>query len=107
LPEQDLDAAGVVALTHALCVAEHHSAGTEALLKAIAAGSLDLVTSFTPAQLVSLASAFAALRFYDEGVFDAIGRQALPVLAALSPQQRADLLLAFALLVRECFCVSL
>lgn len=98
-----MDAAGVVALTHALSVAEHHSAGTEALLKAIAAGSLDLVPTFAPAQLVSLASSFAALRFHDEGVFAAIARQAAPVVAELTPQQRADLLLAFALLVRCIF----
>lgn len=89
-------------------MAGHHSGGTEALLKAIAAGCLDLVPTFAPPQLVSLASSFATLRFHDEGVFNAIARQALPAVHDLTPQQRADLLLAYALLVRQLcpFCTS-
>lgn len=40
---QDLDASGLVSLTHALAETEHDSEGTGKLLKAIAAGALDLV----------------------------------------------------------------
>ena len=69
-------------------------------VQAIAAGALDLVPTFAPAQLVSLAASFGTLHFAHGPLYAAIARQALPGVAALSPQQRADLLLAYAVLVR-------
>lgn len=48
---------------------------------------------------MSLAASFGALRFAHGPLYAAVARQALPGVAALRPQQRADLLLAYALLV--------
>ncbi len=97
---QDLDARGLVALTHALAETEHESEGTGRLLAAIAAGALDLVPTFTPGQLVSLLASFSRLHHYNEPMYRAIARQAAPTVSTLQLQQQSDLLHALALMVR-------
>lgn len=91
-----------MSLTHALAETEHDSEGTGKLLKAIAAGALDLVPTFSPAQLASLLASFSHLRHYDEPMYRAIARQAAPAVHLLEPQQRSDLLHALAIVVRTC-----
>lgn len=90
-----------MSLTHGLAETEHDSEGTGKLLKAIAAGALDLVPTMSPDQLASLLASFSHLRFYDEPMYRAISRHAMPALHALEPQQRADLLHALAIVVRS------
>ena len=85
-------------MTHAFLLLLH--ATHFCTLQAIAAGALDLVPTFAPSQLVCLAASFGTLHFAHGPLYAAIARQALPGVAALSPQQRADLLLAYAVLVR-------
>lgn len=89
-----------MSLTHALAEVEHNSEGTGKLLRAIAAGALDLVPTFSPGQLVSLLSSFSALRHHDAAMFNAVARRAAASLDALTTKQQADLLHALALLVR-------
>ncbi len=103
---QDLDAKGLVALTHALAETEHESEGTGKLLAAIAAGALDLVPTFTPGQLVSLLASFSRLHHYNEPMYRAIARQAAPTVSSLQLQQQSDLLHALAVMVRVIQCRS-
>lgn len=104
---QDLDASGLVSLTTALSTADHASEKSGALLKAIAAGALDLIPSFAPRQLVSLLAAFSRLRHYDEALYRAVARHvAAKGLDALAPQQQANLLLALARMVRPRLCLT-
>ena len=98
---QDLDAGGLVSLTSALSAAEHESEKSGALLKAIAAGALDLIPSFAPGQAASLLASFSALRHYDERMYAAVSRHlAGPRVLQLQPQEQAGLLLALARMVR-------
>ena len=97
---QDLDASGLVSLTNALSVADHESEKSAVLLKAIAAGALDLIPSFAPGQAVSLLSSFSCLRHYDEPLYRAGSRPLLaPGLQQLQPRQQANLLLSLARMV--------
>ena len=99
---QDLDASGLVSLTNALSAADHESEKSAVLLKAIAAGALDLIPSFAPGQAVSLLSSFACLRHYDEPLYRAVARHVLAQgLQRLQPQQQANLLLSLARMVRR------
>ena len=101
---QDLDAGGLVSLTSALSAAEHESEKSGALLKAIAAGALDLIPSFAPGQAAALLASFSALRHYDEAMFRAVSRHlAGPGVLQLQPQEQAGLLLALARMVRLLF----
>ena len=98
---QDLDAGGLVSLTSALSAAEHESEKSGALLKAIAAGALDLIPSFAPGQAAALLASFSALRHYDEAMYRAVsGHLAGPGVLQLQPQEQAGLLLALARMVR-------
>ena len=98
---QDLDAGGLVSLTNALSMADHESEKSAVLLKAIAAGALDLIPSFAPAQAVSLLSSFSCLRHYDEPLYRAVARHLLAQgLQKLQPRQQANLLLSLARMVR-------
>jgi hypothetical protein len=97
---QDLDASGLVSLTRSLAVVQHNSEGTGQLLRAVAAGSLDLLPTFSPPQLVSLVASFSALQFYDGAMFGAVAASAALNLDALEPGQQAELLHSLALLVR-------
>ncbi len=61
-----------------------------------------MLPSFAPGQAVSLLSSFSQLRHYDELLYRAIACHALAAgLDQLAPQQQADLLLAFARMVRN------
>ena len=98
---QDLDASGLVSLTNALSMADHESEKSAVLLKAIAAGALDLIPSFAPGQAVSLLSSFSCLRHYDEPLYRAVSRHLLAQgLQQLQPRQQANLLLSLARMVR-------
>ena len=98
---QDLDAGGLVSLTTALSMADHESEKSAVLLKAIAAGALDLIPSFAPGQAVSLLSSFSCLRHYDEPLYRAVARHLLAQgLHKLQPRQQANLLLSLARMVR-------
>ena len=98
---QDLDAGGLVSLTSALSAAEHESEKSGALLKAIAAGALDLIPSFAPGQAASLLASFSALRHYDERMYAAVARHLAGArVLQLQPQEQAGLLLALARMVR-------
>ena len=104
---QDLGAAGLVSLTNALSIADHESEKSAVLLKAIAAGSLDLIPSFTSGQAVSLLYSFSHLRHYDEPLYRAVSRHVLRQgLEKLQPQQQACLLLSLARMVRFCTCLE-
>ncbi|CAL5221212.1 g3361 [Coccomyxa viridis] len=94
---KDLDASGLVSLTNALSMADHESEKSAVLLKAIAAGALDLIPSFAPGQAVSLLSSFSCLRHYDEPLYRAVSRHLLAQgLQQLQPRQQANLLLSLA-----------
>lgn len=101
---QDLDASGLVSLTNALSLADHASEKSAVLLKAIAAGALDLIPSFAPGQAVALLSSFSCLRHYDEPLYRAVARHLLAQgLQQLQPQQQANLLLSLARMVHRSF----